>query len=126
MARGGERRLRAVFPAGVWEADVSRRYPPESRGRNVADAARAEFEAEGVREEELLLCEPEGPDGTQLEDCLKIYLPLGARDPAERPFGMVFIDLGRERPGLVMLAFGVRHRPEGSARRRSIGERIAG
>lgn len=109
-----EERHRVVFPPGVWAADVERRYPPSSGARTVADQTRSAFERDGVPERELQRCEAEGPDGTRLAGCLKVYLPLGGSDPRERPFGMVFVDVGRERPGLLLLAFGVRHPPEGS------------
>lgn len=114
MARGEGRRLRAVFPAGVWEADVEGRYPESSRARTVAEQSRRAFERDGVPEEELQACEAEGPEGTQLAGCLKVYLPLGPSDPRQRPFGMVFIDVGKEEPALVLLAFGVRHQPQGA------------
>lgn len=114
MTEAGGHRLRVVFPAGIWAADVERPYRASSRARVAAEVARRAFEKDGVPESELLACEPEGPDATQLEDCLKVYLPLGPSDPAERPFGMVFIDVGEEKPALLLLAFGVRHQPEGA------------
>lgn len=103
-----------VFPGGVWEADVEERYPPSSGARRVAEAARRELEVTGVPQEELRLCEAEGPDGTRLEDCLKLYVPLGPTNPLERPFGMVLIDVGTTEPALVLLAFGPRHQPPGA------------
>jgi hypothetical protein len=114
MATSGERRLRVVFPDGVWRADVEARYPLGSGARTVADAARHDFEREGLPEPELLACESEGREGTRLEDCLKVYLPLGPSDPQQRPFGMVFFDVGKDEPALVLLAFGVRHPPKES------------
>jgi hypothetical protein len=108
------RRLRVVFPAGVWRADVEGRYPASSRARVVAERARRALERRGIPERELQACEPEGPEGTQLAGCLKLYLPLGPSDPRERPFGMVFIDVGQEEPALVLLAYGVRHQPSGA------------
>jgi len=106
------RRLRAVFPVGVWAGDVESRYAASSRARSVAEEARRNFERDGVPGRELQACEAEGPEGTQLADCLKVYLPLGPSDPRQRPFGMVFIDVGRNEPALVLLAYGVRHPPE--------------
>lgn len=108
------RRLRAVFPAGVWAADVEGRYPASSRPRTVAEQARCAFERHGIPEQALQACEPEGPEGTRLAGCLKVYLPLGASDPRERPFGMVLIDVGKDEPALVLLAYGVRHQPPGA------------
>lgn len=114
MPTAGERRLRVAFPSGVWAADVEQRYGASSRARRVADESRRRFEAEGVPEAELQACEADGPRGTQLGGCLKVYLPLGPRDPRERPFGMVFIDVGDTEPAPVLLAYGVRHQPDGS------------
>ena len=78
MATGRERRVRAEFQEGVWVADVEMRYPQGSRARRVADDSRRVFEQHGVPEAELLLCEAEGPDGTRLVDCVKVYLPAGS------------------------------------------------
>jgi len=108
------RPLRAVFPAGVWAADVELRYAPASRARVVAEQSRRAFEREGIPERELQVCKAEGPEGTDLPGCLKLYLPLGVSDPHERPFGMVLIDVGENEPALVLLAYGVRHLPEES------------
>jgi hypothetical protein len=108
------RRLPAVFPAGVWAADVEGRYRASSRARTVAEQARRTFERDGVPESALQACEPEGPGGTRLDGCLKVYLPLGPSDPRDRPFGMVFIDVGRVAPALVLIAYGVRHQPQGA------------
>lgn len=114
MGTEAERRVRAVFPAGVWAADVERRYPVSSRPRTVAEHARRAFERDGIPERALQACKADGPEGSQLADCLKLYLPLGPGDPRERPFGMVFIDVGRDGPALVLLAYGVRHPPAGA------------
>ncbi len=114
MGTAEERRLRAVFPAGVWAADVESRYPASSRAREVAEQARRALERDGIPERELQACEPEGPDGTHLAGCLKAYLPLGPSDPRQRPFGMVFIDVGDDEPALVLIAYGVRHQPSGA------------
>jgi hypothetical protein len=52
----------------------------------------------------------EGPEGAQLPNCLKVYLP----DAAGR-FGMVFqLDIVNQRGVLRYLAFGVRHHPADS------------
>jgi hypothetical protein len=73
MGTSGGRRLRVVFPDGVWRADVEARYPPGSGARNTADIARRDFERDGVPESQLLACDPEGPEGSRLEDCLKAF-----------------------------------------------------
>ncbi len=113
-----------MFPAGVWEPDVEKRYPAGSKARAAAEDSRRVFEAEGVPERELQACEAEGPDdrssaaeprdGTRLE-CMREDVPAArTRDPRERPFGIVFVDVGREEPALVLIAYGVRHPPVGS------------
>jgi hypothetical protein len=79
-------------------------------GREVALASRAEYEGHGVPLDELLACEEEGPEGTALAHCMKIYLPR----PAGK-FGMVFrIALRENKARLAYAAFGVRHHPRDS------------
>jgi len=78
----------------------------------VARKAIAHFESHGVPEVELRKCRKHGPDGTNLENCLKVYLPQGEPKPR---FRMVFFPQLRERPyELLYLAFGVAHPPPGS------------
>ena len=57
MATDRERRLRVVFPPGVWAADVEQRYGASSRARRVARESRRRFEADGVPEAELQACD---------------------------------------------------------------------
>jgi hypothetical protein len=60
--------------------------------------------------DQLLACEEEGPDGTKLANCMKIYLPR----PTGK-FGMVFrIELREGKSLLAYAAFGVRHHPRHS------------
>jgi hypothetical protein len=69
-------------------------------------AAQAGYESDGVPIDELRACDPEGPGGTQLERCMKVYVPAPSG-----PHGMVF-RIGRRRDGklgLAYLAFGLRH-----------------
>jgi len=51
-------------------------------GREVAVAARRRLEREGIRIEECHPCLAEGPEGTALGGCVKVYVPppAGARD----------------------------------------------
>jgi hypothetical protein len=68
--------------------------------------ARADYEAGGVLVGALRACDPEGPGGTALESCVKVYLPAPAG-----PHGMVF-RIARQRGGrlgLAYLAFALRH-----------------
>jgi hypothetical protein len=56
-------------------------------------AVRAEYESVGVPIIELRACDPEGPGGTQLERCMKVYVPVPAGT-----YGMVF-QIGRRSDG---------------------------
>ncbi|MGH2852179.1 MAG: hypothetical protein ACRDLP_16385 [Solirubrobacteraceae bacterium] len=103
-----ERRARAHFDADAWEADLARTSPA---GRGAASAARREYEQRGVPISQLRRVARRGRDGTELPNCVKVYVP----PPAGR-FGMVFtltID-GDGRPVLAYLAFGARHHPRDS------------
>jgi hypothetical protein len=100
-------RFPVQFDADPWEEDLERSTPA---GRTAAQAARRDYEPDGVSRSHLKACEPEGRDGTNLPDCAKLYLP-----PPDGKFGMVFtIDRQANKPALVFLAFGVRHHPSGS------------
>jgi hypothetical protein len=75
--------------------------------REVAAAARENFETAGVPFDQLKPCHPEGPAGTALDHCVKVYLPAPAG-----PHGMVFeIVRIRGRLRLIYAAFGLRHPP---------------
>jgi hypothetical protein len=79
-------------------------------GRDAAEAAKRRYETDGVPRSELRPCDPEGRDGTELPQCLKVYLL-----PPAGPFGMVFkFVIAAGGPRLDYLAFGVRHHPPGS------------
>lgn len=94
----------AVFDDTLFDADVQR---ASDAGAAAARAARKRFEAGGVPHDELRKCEAEGPEGSQLPSCLKVYLP----PPAGR-FGMVFqLEIVDGRGRLQYIAFGVRHHP---------------
>jgi hypothetical protein len=91
-----------AFDAAAWEEDMRR---ASTAGRAVADAARREFEERGVAITELKPCDAEGSDGTQLPNCVKVYLPS-----PDGPHGMVFEIVrieGRLQP--LYSAFGLRH-----------------
>jgi hypothetical protein len=92
-----------VFDDAVWAEDLRR---ASATARRSASAARALYESGGVPFAELRACAPEGPDGTQLERCMKVYVPAPAG-----PHGLVF-QIGRDANGklaLAYLAFGLRH-----------------
>lgn len=97
-----------VFDDEAWAEDMNR---ATDAGRMAAQAARQEFESRGAPIGELQACDPEGPGGTQLEHCVKVYVPAPAG-----PHGMVFeiVRDANDRLGLAYVAFGLRHPPEQS------------
>ena len=97
-----------VFDDAAWAEDLAR---ATAAGREVADAARREYEMSGVPLQELRACDPEGPDSTRLEHCVKVYLPA-----RHGRYGMVFtIERdSRARLRLAFAAFGLRHPARGS------------
>jgi hypothetical protein len=97
----------ALFDDAIFAEDMKR---TSDTGREVALASRAEYERHGVPLNDLLACEEEGPEGTALAHCMKIYLPR----PVGK-FGMVFrIALREGKAQLVYAAFGIRHHPRTS------------
>jgi hypothetical protein len=97
----------ALFDPAAFAEDLDRLG---GRGRRTALAARKDYEAAGVPIAHLLACAEEGPDGTALPGCMKVYLPRPLGD-----FGMVFRIERREGRGVLLyIAFGVRHHPRGS------------
>ena len=91
-----------VFDDTAWAEDLRSGLCDR---RRVAAEARGEFETNGVSIEQLKACEPEGPAGTRLQRCVKVYLPA-----PDGPHGMVFeIERISGRLRLLYLAFGLRH-----------------
>lgn len=100
-------RAPAQFDDAAFSEDLKR---TSDKGRQVAEAARREYEQVGVPIDDLLACDDEGPEGTALQHCMKVYLPR----PDGR-FGMVLrIELREKKALLVYAAFGVRHHPRDS------------
>jgi hypothetical protein len=96
-----------VFTGDVFDEDITR---ASSGGREAATAARRRYERNGIPIDELRHVQDEGPDGTILPGCLKVYLP-----PPTGRFGMVFkLAIAETGARLRYLAFGVRHQPKGS------------
>lgn len=99
-----ESRFLARFDPDAWEEDLARSTPA---GRIAAERARGEYVQKGALRADLRPCEAEGPDGTRLPRCFKVYLP-----PPSGRFGMVFkVVEGERKLHLEFLAFGVRHHP---------------
>jgi hypothetical protein len=91
-----------VFDDTAWAEDLLR---ASATARRVATEARGEFETKGVPIAQLKACEPEGPAGTRLPHCVKVYLPA-----PDGPHGMVFeIERINGRLRLLYVAFGLRH-----------------
>lgn len=100
----GELRFAARLDPEAFREDVVRTTPA---GREAAESAKRDYEANGIPRAELRPCDAEGRDGTELPQCVKVYIP----PPAGR-FGMVFkFVVAGDGPRLDFLAFGVRHHP---------------
>lgn len=102
-----QRRLAALFDDAAWAEDLARSTDP---GRRAAAEARAGYERDGISLYDLRPCERHARDGTDLPNCVKVYLP-----PPAGPFGAVFrLKVLPSGLSLVYLAFGTRHHPRGS------------
>jgi hypothetical protein len=101
------RRLAVRFDESIWN-DALRGF--SAVNQRVAVTARSRLEAAGVALADLLPCEANGGDGTELAGCAKLYLPLRDAPPSQRPFAFV-LRLRREGEELVwsFVAFGPRH-----------------
>jgi hypothetical protein len=105
----GTLRASIEFRPAVWQEEVER-YDKRSPARIQAERARREIEA-GQTRLAWRPCEADGPSGTSLPGCRKLYVPLAASGASEAPFGFVF-RLTQARDGSLawtMIAFGVRH-----------------
>jgi hypothetical protein len=97
-----------LFDDAAWAEDLA---GATERGREVALAARDEFELHGAPLAHLRGCEADGLD-VGLGQCVKVYLP-----PANGAHGVV-LKIERDRTSrrlrLVCIAFGRRHPPRNS------------
>ena len=96
------RRFRVLFDDIAWAEDL---HHASAAGASAAIAARAALESSGLLADDTKPCLSEGPDGTRLSGCVKVYVPAPIG-----PWGLV---LGLRRlegePVLYHLAFGARH-----------------
>lgn len=96
------RRLTVRFDEEAFAEDVDH---ATAAGRRVAQQARIRLEREGLRTTEARRCMAEGPDGTRLPHCVKVYLP-----PPDGQWGLVLeVVRSRRTLQLAYLAFGLRH-----------------
>jgi len=106
--RQGAAEISIEFDEEVWVEEVER-LRSRSPARARAEKARREIEADrsGLRWQP---CEEDGPQGTRLGGCVKLYVPLGQEGASAAPYGFVF-GLRKVDGGLVlrMVAFGERH-----------------
>jgi hypothetical protein len=97
----------ARFDSDTWQVDLAR---ATNAGQAAACTARRRYDNGGVPIGEVRRVQEEGPDGTILPQCVKVYLP-----PPSGRFGMVFeVTRVKARLRLEYLAFGVRHHPRNS------------
>ncbi len=96
-----------VFDDFAFNDDLGR---TTDNGRRTALDTRSAYERHGCPVDDLLACQEQATDGTDLPSCAKVYLPA----PVGK-FGMVLAIKRQEgRLVLVYLAFGMRHHPKGS------------
>jgi hypothetical protein len=100
----GGPRLPVVFDERSWADDIQR---IGDRGRALAQATRRRLDREGVPLAELHRCQPEGPGGTALPGCVKLYL-----DHWRLVFRAATTASGE--PALLCFALGLGHPSEGS------------
>jgi hypothetical protein len=109
------------FGSLEWEEEVER-YSPRSPARARAQSARRTIEA-GKAKLDWKRCKPDGPGGTKLPGCRKLYVPLVKAGPAEAPYGFVFQLIQKPDDSLAwsLVAFGERH--PANERTRNVYER---
>ena len=102
-------RIPVRFDREEWQEEVDR-LDERSASRIQAERARREIAAEKTALD-WRRCEAEGKDGTRLQGCKKLYVPLGREGASEAPFGFVF-QLAQDPDGSLVwnfIAFGERH-----------------
>ena len=85
------------------------RLHARSPARTQAEIARRAIELDA--ELAWKRCLPDGPDGTRLPGCRKLYVPLGKDAPSEARYGFIFQLIVKPDQTLAwnMIAFGERH-----------------
>lgn len=108
-AAGGLPPVSIEFGSIEWEEEVGR-LEPRSPARAHAESSRKTIEA-GTTKFAWRRCKADGPSGTNLPGCRKLYVPLGKEAPSEAPYGFVFQLVQKPDGNLAwsMIAFGERH-----------------
>jgi hypothetical protein len=106
---GGLPSVSIEFGAVEWDEEVER-YDRRSLARLQAEGARKQIEA-GTMQLNWRRCQADGPGGTNLPGCRKLYVPLGKQGSSEASFGFVFQLIQKPDGSLAwnLIAFGERH-----------------
>jgi hypothetical protein len=118
---GGSPRVLIEFGSLEWEEEVER-YTPRSTARTRAEGARKMVE-DGMTHLDWKRCKADGPGGTKLPGCRKLYVPLGKQGASQAPYGFVFQLVQKPDDSLAwnLTAFGERH--PANSRTRNVYER---
>lgn len=106
---GGLPRVAVKFGSVEWQEEVER-LDPRSAARRHAESARRAIER-GESELAWMRCLADGPAGTHLPGCRKLYVPLARSAPSEAPYGFIFqLTVHPDRTlTWSLIAFGERH-----------------
>lgn len=106
---GGLSPVSIEFGSLEWEEEVER-YSPRSPVRVQAQSARRRIET-GTAKLDWKRCKVDGPGGTKLPGCRKLYVPLDKEGASEAPCGFVFQLTQKPDDSLAwnLIAFGERH-----------------
>jgi hypothetical protein len=118
---GGPPPVPIEFGSREWAEEVER-YPPRSALRAQAQSARKTIEV-GAAKLDWKRCRADGPLGTKLPGCRKLYVPLGKEGASGAPYGFVFQLIQKPDDSLAwnLIAFGERH--PANERTRNVYER---
>jgi hypothetical protein len=121
MPAGGLPSVSIEFGAVEWREEVER-YDRSSPARAQAQSARKTIEAYTTKLD-WKRCQADGPGGTKLPGCRKLYIPLGKQGASEARYGFVFqlIQKPDEHLAWNRIAFGERH--PANERTRNVYER---
>lgn len=108
-AAGGLPPASIEFGSVEWREEVER-YDRRSPARTHAQSARKTIET-GTAKLDWKRCKADGPGGTKLPGCRKLYMPLGRQGASEAPCRFVFQLIQKPDGGLAwnMIAYGERH-----------------